>query len=204
MFDRYIYPATAPFCDAAARPLARLGITADQVTLGAFLIGAAALPLIASGHVLWALLAILLNRFLDGIDGALARLTAPTDRGAFLDIGLDFLVYAAVPFGFALLDSNANALPASLLLFSFIGTGASFLAFSLIAERRGLRAPQFRNKGIVYLSGLAEGLETVLFFVLICLWPRHFPLLAYVFSALCWFTTASRLIAGWRSFSGPV
>jgi phosphatidylglycerophosphate synthase len=201
MFDRHIYPAIAPLCEAAARPLLRRGINADQITFCGFLIGISALPLLAGGHFLWALLAILLNRLLDGVDGALARLTAPTDRGAFLDITLDFLVYAAIPVGFAILDPVNNGLPAAWLLLSFIGTGISFLAYSLIAERRGLKAPQFRNKGIVYLSGLAEGFETVMFFVAICLWPRHFELLAYIFSALCWLTTASRLIAGWRAFS---
>jgi hypothetical protein len=33
-----------------------------------------------------------------------ARLTTPTDRGAFLDITLDFLFYASVPLAFALAD----------------------------------------------------------------------------------------------------
>lgn len=201
MFDRYIYPAIAPWCEALARPLAARGITADQLTLGSFVIGLAALPLLSLGHHGWALGAILLNRLLDGLDGALARLTAASDRGAFLDITLDFFIYAAVPLGFAIFDPVANALPASCLLVSFIGTGTTFLAFSLVAERRGLKAPHFRNKGIVYLAGLAEGFETIVFFVLICLWPHYFASMAYIFSALCLLTAITRLIAGWRFFS---
>jgi phosphatidylglycerophosphate synthase len=201
MFDRYIYAAIAPLCESVARPLAKSGLTADQITIGAFLIGISALPLLAFGYNGWALAAILVNRLLDALDGALARITKATDRGAFLDITLDFMVYGAVPLGFAIANPLSNALPASCLLFSFIGTGASFLAFSIIAQRRGLTAPHFPHKGIVYLAGLAEGFETIVCFVLICLWPQHFAPIAYLFSALCLLTTAIRLIAGWRAFS---
>ena len=201
MFDRYIYRAIGPSCSALARPLARLGVRADSVTIAAFLIGMAALPLLALGRHGWALVAIALNRVLDGIDGALARLTLPTDRGAFLDISLDFLFYASVPFGFAIFDPQANALAASCLLFSFVGTGSTFLAHSLISERRGVTPPHFRNKGIVYLSGVAEGFETIVFFVAMCLWPAHFAILAYVFALMCWITIVARLFAGWRVFS---
>jgi phosphatidylglycerophosphate synthase len=201
MFDRYIYAAIAPLCEGVARPLAKRGLTADQITIAAFLIGISALPLLAFGHNGWALAAILINRLLDGLDGALARITETTDRGAFLDITLDFLVYGAVPLGFAFADPLTNALPASCLLFSFIGTGASFLAFSIIAQRRELKAPHFPHKGIVYVAGLAEGFETIVCFVMICLWPQYFAPIAYFFSALCLLTTATRLIAGWQAFS---
>lgn len=201
MFDRYIYRAIGPGCSALARPLARMGLHADLLTIAAFVIGLTALPLLSLGHHLWALLAIVLNRLFDGIDGALARLTTATDRGAFMDISLDFLFYASVPMGFALFDPQANALAAAWLLLSFIGTGSTFLAYSLIAERRGVAAPHFRNKGIVYLTGVVEGFETILFFVAMCLWPAHFAILAYVFAVLCWVTVVVRLLAGWRAFA---
>jgi phosphatidylglycerophosphate synthase len=201
MIDRYIYPAVAPYCEALARPLARLRVSADAVTILAFLIGISSLPLLSFGFHRSALVAILMNRILDGVDGALARLTVTTDRGAFLDITLDFLVYGGVPLGFAISDPLRNALPAAALLFAFIGTGSCFLAYSLIAERRGMKTPHFRNKGIVYLAGLAEGFETVVFFVAACLWPQHFAFIAYVFAAMCLLTVITRLMTGWRSFS---
>ncbi|MGQ7148234.1 CDP-alcohol phosphatidyltransferase family protein, partial [Escherichia sp. SS-MK2] len=56
----------------------------------------------ALGWYLAALVVILLNRLLDGLDGALARRRGLTDAGGFLDISLDFLFYALVPFGFIL------------------------------------------------------------------------------------------------------
>lgn len=157
------------------------------------------LPSLWSGTTGLALLFILLNRLADRLDGALARLQGPTDRGAFLDIALDFVFYGLVPLGFALMDPGRNALPAALLLASFIGTGSSFLAFSVIAGRQGITARNYPGKGIAYLGGLTEGAETILFFAAICLWPA-FPLLACLFAAAATITTVARWIMGWRLF----
>ena len=44
-----------------------------------------------------------------------------------------------IPFGFALYDP-ANALAACFLIFSFFGTAVSFLAFAVMAQRRGFQA----------------------------------------------------------------
>lgn len=181
-----------------ARLLARLGMRADQVTLTGFGIGVLALPALWSGHFGLALLLIGLNRLADGLDGALARLQGPTDRGAFLDIALDFLFYALVPLGFALADPARNALPAALLLTSFVGSGSSFLAFSVLAQKRGLTAADYPSKGITYLGGLTEGAETIAFFAVICLWPGGFPVLAYGFAAAAFVTTLTRWIIGWQ------
>jgi phosphatidylglycerophosphate synthase len=200
MIDRFIYDALAPFYRRIAGPFVAAGITANQLTLVGFLIGISALPLLAHGYYRLALLAILLNRFLDGLDGAVARATAVSDRGAFLDITLDFLFYGAVPLGFCLADPSSNALAAAVLLFSFIGTGSSFLAASVIAGKRGMTARHFR-KGIFFTAGLMEGFETSLAFGLMCVLPSHFSIIAYFFAALCLLTTVLRLVNGWRLFA---
>ena len=145
---------------------------------------------------------ILLNRLSDGLDGAVARLGQPTDRGAFLDIALDFVFYALVPLGFALNDPAANAIPAAVLIASFAGTGSSFLAFAAIAAKSGMRAPEYPTKGIYYLGGLTEGFETIVFFVVLCLFPEAFPVLAYIFAAACTVTTVLRWRQGWVAFGG--
>jgi phosphatidylglycerophosphate synthase len=200
MIDRFIYDAMAPFYRRISGPVVASGITANQLTVVGFLIGISALPLLAYENYGLALLAILLNRFLDGLDGAVARATAITDRGAFLDIALDFLFYGAVPLGFSLADPSRNALAAAVLLFSFIGTGSSFLAVSVIAGKRKMKADHFR-KGIFFIAGLMEGFETALGFTLMCVLPSYFPIIAYVFAALCLLTTLVRLINGWRMFT---
>ena len=200
MFDARLLPLQHRLMQPPARILAALGVTADQITLAGFATGCLVLPSLWSGATGLALIFILLNRLADGLDGALARLQGPTDRGAFLDIALDFVFYALVPLGFALMDPSRNALPAALLLASFVGTGSSFLAFSVIAGRQGITAKDYPGKGIAYLGGLTEGAETILFFVAICLWPTAFPLLACIFATAATITTIARWIMGWRLF----
>ncbi|HBZ3632313.1 TPA: CDP-alcohol phosphatidyltransferase family protein, partial [Klebsiella quasipneumoniae] len=169
------------------------------LTLLGFAIGALALPFLALGWYGAALAAILLNRLLDGLDGALARRRGLSDAGGFLDISLDFLFYALVPFGFILADPQNNALAGGWLLFAFIGTGSSFLAFAALAAKHQIANPGYAHKSLHYLGGLTEGTETILLFVLSCLFPAHFAWLAWLFGALCWLTTATRIASGYRT-----
>ena len=198
MIDARILPLQHKLLRPLALLLVRLGVRADQVSIAGFVVGVGALPLLATQHYLWALAFILCNRLLDGLDGQVARLTRATDRGAFLDIALDFMFYALIPLGFAFADSTANALAAAVLLAAFIGTGSSFLAFSLMAEKRGLHAKNFPSKGIYYLGGLTEGAETIALFVAFCLWPDLFSSLAYMFAFACALTILSRWLQGWH------
>jgi phosphatidylglycerophosphate synthase len=198
MLDRAANAALQPLLQAGARALARAGIGADAVTVAGFAIGLAAAAAIAMQSYGLGLALLIASRLADGLDGPLARLTAATDRGAFLDITLDFLFYASIPLGFAFADPAANALPAAVLLAAFIGTGSSFLAFAVFAERRGLASDAYPSKGLYYLGGLTEATETLACFALMCLWPQHFAWWAYGFTALCALTIATRLIGGAR------
>ncbi|WP_146823601.1 CDP-alcohol phosphatidyltransferase family protein, partial [Escherichia coli] len=156
-----------------------------------------ALPFLALGWYLAALVVILLNRLLDGLDGALARRRGLTDAGGFLDISLDFLFYALVPFGFILAAPQQNALAGGWLLFAFIGTGSSFLAFAALAAKHQIDNPGYAHKSFYYLGGLTEGTETILLFVLGCLFPAWFAWFAWIFGALCWMTTFTRVWSGY-------
>jgi phosphatidylglycerophosphate synthase len=199
MLDRIALRLLSPGLSVAARGLRRLGLHADQVTLLGFAIGVLSALAIALGHSLPGLALMAASRLCDGLDGALARITTPTDRGGYLDITTDFLFYASIPLAFAFADPAANALPAALLLASFIGTGSTFLAFAALAAQHGLQSAAYPNKGIYYLGGLTEATETLACFALMCLWPSQFPLFAQVFAALCAVTIVTRLWAGWRA-----
>ncbi|MBL8580465.1 MAG: CDP-alcohol phosphatidyltransferase family protein [Mesorhizobium sp.] len=201
MFDRHLLPLQKRLLEPPAARLAQAGISADTVTILGFVVGLAVVPLLAYGQYTAALAVILANRALDGLDGALARRTRPTDRGAFLDIALDFVFYALVPFGFALADPATNALPAATLLLAFVGTGSSFLAFAAVAARRGMSSAAYPGKGFHYLGGLTEGAETIAVFMAMCLWPSAFEIIAYAFAALCGLTTLTRWWWGWRAFA---
>lgn len=201
MLDRAALVVLQPLLDAGAGVLVRRGIGADAVTLIGFAIGMAAAVAIGFSFYEAGLALLLISRLADGLDGAIARLTQVTDRGAFLDITLDFLFYAGIPLAFALADPLANALPAAVLLAAFIGTGSSFLAFAVLAERRGLASSAYPQKGFYYLGGLAEATETLICFGLMCLWPERFAWWAYGFAALCALTIATRIVGGAKALS---
>ncbi len=200
MFDRQFLAATRRFTDRIARALANHGVKADQVTWTGFGVGMLAVPLIITGHYWLAILAILLNRVADGLDGAIARSTFMTDRGAFLDITLDFMFYSAVPLAFAIADTANNGLAAIVLIYAFVGTGTSFLAYAILAARRGMVSTDYPGKGFHYIGGLTEATETIVIFTAMCLFPAWFSWLAFFFAGLCGLTTATRILAGIRAF----
>jgi len=182
----------------AGQLLAVAGISADVVTIGGCLIGLTAALAASAGEFYIALALLIANRVADGLDGAVARAMRHTDRGAFLDITLDFLVYAAMPLGFAAWRPEENALPAAFLLASFVANGSAFLAFSILAEKRGMRTTRQGHKSIYYLAGIAEGFETIVFMTAFCLFPSRFPILALIFATLCWVSAVGRLVLGWK------
>ena len=181
-----------PPLDVAARHLVKLGVSANAVTVAGFAFGLLAAVAIAGEHYLIGLLFFALNRLADGLDGAVARILGKTDLGGYLDIVLDFLIYAAVVLGFAAARPE-NALPATLLLAGYIGTGSTFLTFAIMAAKHGIETRARGSKSLYYLGGLTEGTETILAFVLACLWPALFPWIALIFGLLCWLTTATRI-----------
>ena len=200
MLDSFAQRLIEPVLSRLARRLVALKVTANQLTLAGFAIGLLAAALIAQGAYKAGLLLLLLSRLCDGLDGAVARQTKPTDRGGFLDITLDFIFYAAVVLAFALADPAANALAAAALLAGFMGTGSSFLAFAVMAAKRQVSKPMTGGKSFYFLGGLTEGTETLGFFVAMCLWPAQFALLAWVFAGLCVLTTLSRVVWGCKAF----
>jgi phosphatidylglycerophosphate synthase len=199
MLDARLRRLIDPPLDRLCAPLARYGLAANLTTVVGFVIGLAAMAAIAGQAYGLGLGLLLLNRLLDGMDGALARRLGITDLGGFLDILADFIVYAGVPLAFALADPDANALPAAFLIFSFIGTATSFLAFAVMAAKRGITTELRGRKSLYYLGGLTEGSETIFAFVLACLWPAWFAPIAWLFGGLCWLTTATRVTVAWQT-----
>jgi phosphatidylglycerophosphate synthase len=198
MIDRPLALFIKPCVDRASQTLIRLGLQADAMTIIGFFIGLASASLIANHHNLTGLVLLLISRAFDALDGAVARLTHPTDRGGFLDITLDFIFYASIPLAFAIANPAVNALAAAALLFAFMGTSSSFLAYASFAAKRG--AMPSPSKAITYLGGLTEAFETLLCFALMCLFPQHFVLFAYGFTAMCFVTVLTRIYAGWTHF----
>lgn len=199
MFDARLRPLIDPPLNAMGRQFARAGVSANMLTLAGIALGLATCAAIAHGHYLVALALVLANRLLDGLDGAVARATRPTDLGGYFDIVGDFVFYVAVPLGFAL-AVPANALPAAVLIASFTLTGTSFLAFATLAAKRGLETHAHGRKSFFYSTGIAEGAETIAVFAAMCLWPAEFALLAWIYAAACFLTVIQRTILACQLF----
>jgi phosphatidylglycerophosphate synthase len=199
MLDAAVRPLIDPPLNTAARGLARLGVPANAVTWAGFAIGMAAVPALAAHLYGLALAFIALRSVADGLDGAIARATHTTDYGGFLDIVLDFIFYAGVVLGMALAQPQ-HAVYAAFLIWTFMGTASSFLAYAVLAEKHGLTTDIRGDKSLYYLGGLAEGTETLIALALFCLVPGWFPVVAIVFGAMCILTTVGRVLAARKAF----
>ena len=200
MLDARLRPLIDPPLNRAGAVLAGLGVTANGLTFTGLALGLGGAAAIAFGAIGWGLALILANRLLDGLDGAVARVRGPSDLGGYFDIVADFAFYVSVPVGFGVLGP-ANQLPALVLVASFVLTGVSFLAFAVIAGKRGATTEAHGKKSFFYSTGLAEGTETIAVFVAMCLWPAWFPAIAYAYAALCVLTVFQRSAMAVSAFS---
>lgn len=203
MLDAAIRPLIDKPLDALAVRVVALGLTANTVTVMGFALGIAAAALVAAQLFWAALAALLVSRFLDGLDGAVARRTRLTDLGGYLDITLDFIVYAAVVFAFALADPARNALAAAFLTTSFMAPAATFLAYAIFAQKHGITTDIRGAKSLYYLGGLTEGFETILTLSLMCAFPDWFAVIAIVYGIMCWITGGTRIAAAVQAFGEP-
>lgn len=199
MLDGIARRMVQPGLDRLAGWLARR-MTADQVTLAGAGFGVLAGGLIAAGWPGLALGALLASRIADGLDGAVARIRGKTEFGGILDIACDFVFYAAIPLGFVLADPAGNGVAGAALLAAFYINAATFLGYAILAEKRGMQTQARGEKSLYFTAGLMEGTETIGFFVLMCLWPAGFSVLAWVFAALCVITAGARLRLAARVF----
>lgn len=200
MFDATARRLIDPPLNRIGASLARRGVPANAVTLVGLGCGLLAAVAISGGAMSLALVLILLNRFSDGLDGAVARATRPSDFGGYLDITADFLFYGAIPFGFVALDPAQNGIAGTFLLAAFYVNGASFLGYAILAEKRGIKTRAQGEKSFFYSNGILEGTETIAFFAVLCLLPSYFAPLAWAFGGLTLLTTGLRLWAAYRSF----
>jgi phosphatidylglycerophosphate synthase len=200
MLDARIRLLIDPPLTGAGLWLARLGVSANAVSLAGLAFGLLMAAMIAAGFGALALVPLAFSRLADGLDGPVARATGATDFGGYLDILCDFVFYGAVPLAFVVRDPSVNGLAGAFLLASFYVNGASFLGYAILAGKRGLETRAQGEKSLYFSAGLLEGTETILFFTLLCLVPGAFAPLAYVFGVLCFATALSRGLMARRHF----
>ena len=200
MLDRHIRPFIDPPLNRLGRQFALMGFSANMVTLAGLALGlAAALAVVFEAFIL-AVLFILASRLADGLDGAVARVRGVTDFGGYLDITCDYVFYAAIPLAFIMLDPQAHGVVGAFLLLSFYVNAGSFLGFAVLAEKQKMRSDAHGVKSLYFTGGLLEGTETIVFFLLLCLFPAAFVPLALGFAVLCLVTAFARVLLAAKVF----
>ena len=200
MFDRQIQKYTQKPLQYIAKLFLKF-ISPNHMTLIGFSFGVLMCLFIIIDQYLIAIIFLFLNRLSDGLDGAMARLQTPTPLGGYLDIVLDFLIYGGFVLSFGITEQN-NSLLSMVLLFCYIGTGATFLAKAAI-----LPSLTYQNlneeipKSFHYAVGLVEGTETIVFMVLCLLFPNLFIYFSFVFIILCIITIVFRIIVCYKELS---
>jgi phosphatidylglycerophosphate synthase len=177
-------------------------ISANSITIVGFLIGVLSFISIMKGQFALALLFLAVNRLADGLDGAVARHHGATDLGGYLDITADFLLWALLPLGF-MLHSPDTAFAAAILLSSFAMSMTVFLAFAVMAEKRGASSTAQGKKSFFYLAGLAEGTETIAFFAFVMVYPMCFTPAALIFAAIVYISVLGRLMVSVQQLKEP-
>ena len=179
MFDGQINQILKPALDLLAKKILLFKIQANTVTFTGFFFGLCCFYFTVNGMFIYASIFLFLNRFCDGLDGALARLVGQTDIGAFYDIVSDFLFYSLFPISFIFLDIE-NAYSICFLLLSFIATQTTFLASAWIVEKNKFLISENQKKSFFYIGGITEGFETILCFALMLLFYEHVNNIAYI------------------------
>lgn len=201
MVDAKLREIIDPTLDRIADFCVSVGLSANKLTVIGFACGCMCALFIIWEQFIWAIFWLSCNRVCDGLDGAVARKKEVTDFGGYLDIVCDFLFYGLVPLSFSIALPH-HGVAGCFLLFSFIGTGSSFLAYAILqAKHPEKQLHSGQKKSFFYIGGLTEGTETIALFVVMCLFPHLFSFLAYGFGILCWITTGQRIAIAYIDFA---
>ena len=200
MFDAPLRARLRPGIQPIAAALDRRGVRPGTITAVGLAVGIAAC--VAAALAAWpaALVLWLLNRGLDGLDGAVARRRGPTDLGGMLDFLADFVVYGGFVVGVAIAVPDARV-ACTALLAAYLLNNVALLSFASLVEKRLL--PYGDERSLRFTAGLTEGTETIVAYAAICIVPAHAATIAWIFAAMVFFTVGQRVDVARRVLSQP-
>lgn len=185
MLDTHGRKYVQPVMNKTATLLLKMGLSANHVTVIAFLVGLAPLFSIYFHHFYLAVILLWLSGFLDAVDGTMARKTKPSPWGTLMDITFDRLVEGGIILGLAF--TFPGSMWALLLLsISIIFSMTIFLTVGALSEKKGV-------KSFYYQAGVAERTEGFVLFSLMILFHHYLTILTLVFLAIEVFTALQRM-----------
>lgn len=185
MLDSKARHYVEPIITKTAKGFLNIGLSANQVTTIAFIIGILSGFLIYMQQPVFAIIVLWLSGFLDAVDGSMARHTKTSSYGTVLDVSYDRLVEISVILGLAFL--YPDAMWALLILsVSIIYAMTIFLTVGAVSEKKDI-------KSFYYQPGLAERTEGFLLFTLMIAFPNYLVALTLLFIGVELFTALQRL-----------
>lgn len=176
--------------DMMASGLVKIGVSANEVTLSAFIVGLWVFLMLPYQHYVAALILILVNRLLAVLDNSVAKKTSESSFGYYLETVLDTIFYAGVFFCFSLGQPEYMAM-SDFVLFSFAASQVSRITLRLLLEKE---KPAERLPRGARLGGMMSESEVLVTVLLICLFPHSYIIIGFVFSALCWVTALGHMV----------
>lgn len=185
MIDSKLRNPVQPLFDKIAKQFVRLGVTANQVTVLAFVVGIAASISIGFKYMYLAVVLLWLSGTLDVVDGSIARMTGKSSpKGAYMDLIFDRMVEAFVVLGlYAAYPEHAW-----MYLIFFVAVLFNFTTF-IVA---GALFPNTGKKSMHYDIGIAERTETFIVFTLLLFLPQYIYYILLMFNVVILMTGVLR------------
>lgn len=154
-----------------------------------------------AGMTALAVVAWLLGRVADGLDGAVARARGrASDAGGLLDFTVDAVGYAAIPLGIAAgVDERATWIVVAVVIATFYVNAVTLGYTSALVEKRGRADAGPASAAIP--RGLVEGTETIVFFTIALAVPGAADVTLGVMAAAVAVTAAERVLWARREFA---
>ncbi|TDT72595.1 phosphatidylglycerophosphate synthase [Hypnocyclicus thermotrophus] len=185
MLDTRARKFIQPFFNLIADLLIKNNISANQVTIFAFILGLTINIFILTDFNLIAVIILWISGALDAVDGTIARKTKTSSQfGTIMDIVFDRLVEIGMIITLAIKNSNATF---SLLLLtsSIVITMTIFLSVGAVANKKG-------EKSFYYQPGLAERTEGFIFFTFMILFQKYLIIITMMFFIAIIYTAFQR------------
>ena len=186
MLDTHGRKYVEPIIESVANAFINRNISANKVTVLAFVLGISSGVWMLLGQPLIATAVLWISGLLDAVDGAIARKTGTSSSwGALMDITFDRIVELSVIISLAVLYPQAR-LVLIMLTGSIIISMTVFLTVGALSKNT-------KNKAFYYQAGLAERTEGFIMSSLMMLFSNHIIIITIVYFLAILFTAGQRL-----------
>lgn len=186
MLDTHGRKYVEPIIESVANAFINRNISANKVTVLAFVLGISSGGWMLLGQPLIATAVLWISGLLDAVDGAIARKTGTSSSwGALMDITFDRIVELSVIISLAVLYPQAR-LVLIMLTGSIIISMTVFLTVGALSKNT-------KNKAFYYQAGLAERTEGFIMSSLMMIFSNHIIIITIVYFLAILFTAGQRL-----------